>query len=103
MARHCYLVAYDIRCPRRLRRVHYRLSKHGLPVQYSVFVVDDSRTLNKVLESIGPHLDKADDLRCYKARSADEIWLYGRDTGSRKTQHNSWWARLSGWLGLRRA
>lgn len=35
-----YLVAYDIRDPRRLRRVHQVAKDHGEPLQYSVFVCD---------------------------------------------------------------
>jgi CRISPR-associated protein Cas2 len=35
-----YLVAYDIRDPRRLRRVHRVATDYGEPLQYSVFVCD---------------------------------------------------------------
>ncbi|MHB8219488.1 MAG: CRISPR-associated endonuclease Cas2 [Acidimicrobiales bacterium] len=35
-----YLVAYDIRQPKRLRAVHRLLKANGYPVQYSVFVCD---------------------------------------------------------------
>ncbi|MHB1809452.1 MAG: CRISPR-associated endonuclease Cas2 [Solirubrobacteraceae bacterium] len=35
-----YLVAYDIRHPRRLRRVHQVATDYGEPLQYSVFVCD---------------------------------------------------------------
>lgn len=35
--RRCYLVCYDIRHPKRLRRVHRVLTGYGLPWQYSVF------------------------------------------------------------------
>jgi CRISPR-associated protein Cas2 len=35
-----YLVAYDIRHPRRLRRVHRVAKDHGEPLQYSIFVCD---------------------------------------------------------------
>jgi len=39
-----YLVAYDIRHPRRLRRVHRVAKDHGEPLQYSVFVCDLTAT-----------------------------------------------------------
>ena len=39
-----YLVAYDIRHPRRLRRVHRVATDHGEPLQYSVFVCDLTAT-----------------------------------------------------------
>jgi CRISPR-associated protein Cas2 len=35
--RRCYLVCYDIRDPKRLRRVHQVLKGYGEPWQYSVF------------------------------------------------------------------
>lgn len=35
-----YLVAYDIRDPRRLRRVHKAVKDFGYALQYSVFVCD---------------------------------------------------------------
>jgi CRISPR-associated protein Cas2 len=38
--RHRYLVAYDIREPRRLRQVHSAMKGFGYPLQYSVFVCD---------------------------------------------------------------
>lgn len=38
-----YLLAYDIRDPRRLRRVHNVAKDYGEPLQYSVFVCDLTR------------------------------------------------------------
>lgn len=38
-----YLLAYDIRHPKRLRRVHKVAQDFGEPLQYSVFVCDLSR------------------------------------------------------------
>lgn len=35
-----YLLAYDIRAPRRLRRVHEVAKGYGDPLQYSIFVCD---------------------------------------------------------------
>jgi CRISPR-associated protein Cas2 len=35
-----YVVAYDIREPRRLRRVHQVATDFGFPLQYSVFICD---------------------------------------------------------------
>jgi len=40
MSRRRYLVAYDIREPVRLRKVHDVVAGHGYPMQYSVFVCD---------------------------------------------------------------
>jgi CRISPR-associated protein Cas2 len=35
-----YVVAYDIREPKRLRQVHSAMKAFGYPLQYSVFVCD---------------------------------------------------------------
>ena len=35
-----YLVTYDIRHPRRLRRVHHVAKDYGEPLQYSIFACD---------------------------------------------------------------
>lgn len=40
MARRRYVVAYDIREPKRLRQVHKTMKGFGYPLQYSVFVCD---------------------------------------------------------------
>lgn len=40
MGRRRYLVAYDIREPKRLRRVHKAMKGFGYPLQYSVFICD---------------------------------------------------------------
>jgi CRISPR-associated protein Cas2 len=39
-----YLVTYDVRHPRRLRRVHRVATNFGEPLQYSVFVCDLTAT-----------------------------------------------------------
>lgn len=40
MSRRRYLVAYDIREDRRLRRTHLTMKSFGYPLQYSLFVCD---------------------------------------------------------------
>ncbi len=45
-----YLVAYEIRNPRRLRRVHRIVTDHGEPLQCSVFVCD----LTAVIRELSP-------------------------------------------------
>jgi CRISPR-associated protein Cas2 len=62
-----YLVAYDIRTPRRLRRVHRALSKVGYALQYSVFAVDlDDRGRERLVARLRRLIDeKADDVRFY--------------------------------------
>jgi len=48
MSRNVYLVCYDIREPRRLRKTHQTMLGYGDPLQYSVFVCDLS-PLERVL------------------------------------------------------
>lgn len=43
--RQWYLVTYDVRDPKRLRRVHKWLRGYGEPVQYSVFRLRASNTM----------------------------------------------------------
>lgn len=40
MKRRRYLACYDIRDPKRLRRIHKMMKGYGYPLQYSVFVCD---------------------------------------------------------------
>lgn len=44
MSRRRYLVAYDIREPKRLRRVCKLMEEHGDRLQYSVFICDLDRS-----------------------------------------------------------
>ena len=62
-----WLVCYDIRDKRRLGQVFRYLKKHGVPVQYSVFLVDASATkLRRLLVELGQLIDpRADDIRAY--------------------------------------
>lgn len=75
-----YLLAYDIRDPQRLRRVHYYLRKRALAAQQSVFFlhVTDAelqRTLDEVAKRIHRHRD---DVRAYPISHPAEVWLAGQ-------------------------
>ncbi len=74
-----YLIAYDIRDPRRLQRLHRALGAEALAVQRSVFLVAASVPaveclLDRLETLIDPHLD---DLRAYPVAAPDELWLSG--------------------------
>ncbi len=62
-----YLIAYDIRDPRRLVRIHRYLRRHAVPVQYSVFVGRlTGRHLARVTAGIEQIIDaRRDDVRIY--------------------------------------
>lgn len=54
MSRRRFLVAYDIREPKRLRAVHATMKAFGYPIQYSVFVCDlDSSEKLMLREALG--------------------------------------------------
>ena len=69
-----YLVTYDIANPRRLGRLFRYLKKEGIPVQYSVFLVETSAVeIGHIMGRIARiiNLDE-DDVRAY--RLPDNGW-----------------------------
>ncbi|MDR7579566.1 MAG: CRISPR-associated endonuclease Cas2 [Armatimonadota bacterium] len=50
MSRNRYVVCYDVREPKRLRRMHRTMLGYGDPLQYSVFVCDLSATERILME-----------------------------------------------------
>ncbi len=75
-----WLVAYDIREPRRLRRVHRCLRKLGLPAQYSAFTVEaDDAAIADHLARLERLIDtRVDDLRAYHLPARCPVWRLGR-------------------------
>jgi len=77
-----YLLAYDVTEPRRLKRLHYRLSKHrqAMPQQKSVFLVEgDRQTVDAVLNMVGKIIhDREDDVRAYPVQHPSQLWLHGQ-------------------------
>lgn len=60
--RTCYIVAYDISDPKRLRRVHRTMRGYGDPLQYSVFrciLSPSERVL--LLEALTPIINHRED------------------------------------------
>lgn len=49
-ARHRFIVCYDVREPRRLRKTHEVMLGFGDPLQYSVFVCDLSKAERLLME-----------------------------------------------------
>ena len=75
-----WLVGYDITDPRRLQRVNRFLKKHGVPVQYSVFLCRATRPqLKRILAGIDELIDaRTDDIRAYPLMESSTPYLYGR-------------------------
>jgi CRISPR-associated protein Cas2 len=74
-----WLVAYDIGCRHRLRRVHKYMCGVGIPVQYSVFsVVANDRQLRAILDDLDVLIDPAtDDVRAYHLPEQSLLWVLG--------------------------
>ena len=77
-----YLVAYDIRDPRRLRRIAKIMKDFGTRVQYSVFEcdLDSDKTLREMFEEIQKKMDtEKDSVRIYNIdKSLKTIKIIGQ-------------------------
>lgn len=77
---HWSLIAYDVRCPRRLQRLHRFLRTEAYALQESVFAwfgTDEAKLLlqARMLKLI----NKAeDDLRGYRLKSGSDIQMWGQ-------------------------
>lgn len=80
VSRSWYLLAYDIRDPKRLQKVHYYLRKRALAAQLSVFFLHTSEDgLVTVLDGVASRIDpRQDDVRAYPIQHPGDIWLGGR-------------------------
>ena len=94
-----FLVAYDIRCPKRLRKVHREIKSQGMAIQYSVFLCDPV-VFSRVWSGLTALIEMEDDLRAYPVASLDDLWLTGRGweqgTDKEKRGYSRAWLR---WLG----
>lgn len=68
--RHTFLIAYDIRDPKRLIKVHKAVSRRAFALQYSLFVADlDANGINELKQAISACASKQeDDVRVYLLR-----------------------------------
>ena len=69
-----WLVTYDIADPKRLTRLFKFLKKQGVPLQYSVFLVEASAIkMNSLVLQMKAMVDgQADDVRAY--RLPENLW-----------------------------
>lgn len=74
-----YLLCYDIRCEKRLKKFHYRISKRALALQKSVFLVEANRAeLGQIIELVEHHTHThEDDVRLYPIAHPKAIWAAG--------------------------
>ena len=75
-----YLLAYDIANPKRLVKVHRRVSKRGLALQYSVFLLLDTPAgLDGLLGQLDRIIDgREDDIRVYPLPASLDAEHFGR-------------------------
>lgn len=77
------VIAYDIRDPKRLRRVHRAAQRLATPFQYSVFIADwpEGCDLAERLAPLAALIDpRVDDLRAYPLPARGLICRLGRAT-----------------------
>lgn len=74
-----WLVAYDIRCPKRLIRVHRYLRDQGIHLQYSVFAIEASdQRIHDILQDLNILISPDhDDVRAYHLPASCPVWILG--------------------------
>jgi CRISPR-associated protein Cas2 len=74
-----WLLAYDIRDPKRLQRVGRYLRQEGVRLQYSVYLLSGNREhIEHVVEQLRQLInEKADDVRIYPLTENTRIWGLG--------------------------
>lgn len=80
--KHWFVLAYDVRNEKRLRRLHYYLKKRALPLQRSVFLLHKKPSeLNRMLQGVRERTHKnEDDVRLYPVVSPHSIWAAGQQS-----------------------
>lgn len=73
----CYVLAYDVRDPRRLRRVQRMMSRKTLFLQRSLYLFQgDGGSLIGLLREVGDLLKQdVDDLRIYALSTPEDLWF----------------------------
>ena len=74
-----YLICYDIANPKRLGRVHRKVIKHALFIQFSVYYLQGNRReLDALLSDLQDVIDESyDDIRVYPVEPLSNSWQIG--------------------------
>ena len=75
-----WIIAYDIASPKRLVRVHRYMKRHGIPLQYSVFMTRGTEGyIDNILAGLGGIINwRDDDVRAYPVPENPEIYWIGK-------------------------
>lgn len=75
-----WIIAYDIRCKKRLARVYRYLSKQGLPIQYSIFLIEANQSqLGEIMLELANRIEAStDDIRIYHVTDTAQVWALGK-------------------------
>ncbi len=75
-----WLVAYDIKNPRRLRQIHKLLKNWGIPLQKSLFIVSGNQDIIELREKLKKTMDQSeDDIRLYPIYQDSLIWKWEKN------------------------
>lgn len=79
LRRPLWLVAYDVRCKRRWRRLYRLLCASGWRIQYSAFLLAlNDRQIDSLIEEIRRCIDeREDDVRVYHLPVGTQVWHDG--------------------------
>lgn len=82
MKRVRYLVAYDIRDPKRLRKVHKVMKGHGDAMQYSVFICDLTAAeravmVDRLATCMDPSRDRVAIIKVGETSNPEAFWFMG--------------------------
>lgn len=79
MKKNWYILSYDIRQDKRLKKFHYRLKKRGLALQRSVFLIEaDATELEQIIQWVEQYTHtQQDDVRLYPISHPKAIWSAG--------------------------
>ncbi len=79
MQRSWYLISYDIRHEKRLKKFHYRLSKYALALQKSVFLIEANEPeIQRIVILVNQYTHtQEDDVRLYPIAHPKAIWSAG--------------------------
>ena len=80
MSKQWYLLAYDIKEQKRLRKLHSLIKKEGIALQRSVFLIHaNQKKCNAIIQLVKKHSKTyEDDVRLYPLTDPNTLWMAGQ-------------------------